>query len=393
MSGSARAVAWNPPTAWVAILLLALALSGARPAGAQDAADARARAWLATHRESPEDYVVRQFDHARIVLLGEDHGVREHVLFVQRLIPRLQRAGVTTLGLEFGAAEDQPALDALVSAVDYDEAAARRILFGYDTAWAYVEYLDLYRAAWAFNRSRPRGTPPFRILNLSYRYDWRAAGAVMTPVRARAIFAQGPVDRFRADRIKAEILDPQRKLLALVGTVHATTRYAQREYDYNAPDFEREDRRHLGNLLLAMAPGRVRSILFHQPFASAADGGAKLQQPANGAIERLMHATGDVPAGFDLDSTPLGALPDRSYYGSGEPGFTLGRIADGYVYLAPLARLTGCTVDEQFVTAANWREAQARFASQMRARPASLDDYWRSVREYADLRARYADVQ
>lgn len=356
-------------------------------------AESRAQAWLATHVEPPDDYVVRQFDHAQIVLLGEDHGVREHLRFVQRLIPRLHRAGVTTLGMEFGAAEDQPVLDALVTAVDYDVAAARRIMFGYDTAWAYVEYMDIYRAAWAFNRTRPRGTPPFRILNLSYRYDWHAAGPVPTTVRAKAIFVRGPVDLFRANRIKSEVLDVQRKMLALVGTIHATTGYAQRHYDYNAPDFQREDRRHLGNLLLAMAPGQVRSVLFHQPFPSAEDGGARLQQPANGAIERLMHAVGDTPAGFDLDSTPLGALPDRSSYGSGEPGFTLGRIADGYVFLAPLARLTGCTVDALFVTGANWSEAHERFPAELRARPATLDGYWQSVRDYVDVRARYAAVK
>lgn len=377
----------------LAIVLLAFAVVCPASARAQQAAEARAAAWLATHRQAPADYVVSSFSSAQIVLIGEDHAVRENLLFVQSLIPRLYRAGVTTLGMEFGAAEDQAALDALVTAPDYDVAAARRIMFGYDTAWAYADYMDIYRAAWAFNRSLPPGAAPFRVLNLSYRYDWRAAGPVLTPARAKAVFRRGPVDRFRANLIRREILGKHKKMLALVGTIHATTRYAQLYYDYNAAGFARADRRHLGNLLLAMAPGRVRSILLHQPFASASDGGARLVQPANGAIEQAMRGLGNLPSGFDLGATPVGALPDSSYYAGGDPGFTLGRIADGYIFLAPLSRLTGCAVDPQFVNADNWSEAQARFAVEIRARPATIEAYWQSVHQYADIAARYARVE
>lgn len=377
----------------LAILLLALAMAFPGAVVAQQPQEARAVAWLTAHRQSPADYVVSSFRSADVVLIGEDHAVRDNLLFIQSLIPRIYRAGVTTLGMEFGAVEDQAALDALVTAPDDDEAAARRIMFGYDTAWAYAEYMELYRAAWALNRSLPPGAAPFRVLNLSYRYNWRAAGPVPTPSRAKAIFWRRPVDRFRADLVKREIFDKHRKMLALVGTIHATTHYAQLYYDYNAPDFMRVDRRHLGNLLLAVAPGRVRSILLHQPFASATNGGARLVQPAKGAIERAVHEAGDMPAGFDLAGTPFGALADDSYYAAGDPGFTLGQVTDGYIFLAPLSRLTGCTVDPLFVTPANWSEAQARFAAEIRRRPATIAEYWQSVRQYADVPARYAKVE
>lgn len=377
----------------IRIILIVVLLAAMDRGVARASDETRATAWLRQHREDPVDYVVRQFRHADIVLLGEDHRVRQNLLFVQQLIPRLHAAGISMLGMEFGAVEDQAALDALVTGRDYDEAAARRIMFGYDTSWAYREYLDVYRAAWAFNRRRPAGSRAFRILNLSYRYNWRAAGPVLTPARAAMIFARGPIDAFRARRIKTEILDRRQKMLALVGTIHATTHYAARSYDYNAPNFVREDRRHLGNLLLAMRPGRVRSILLHQPFPSADQGGIRLVQPAGGAIERMMRSLDDQPSGFDLVGSPVGALADTSLYAAGRTHFELAALADGYVFLAPFAALTGCTIDRQFVTEETWAEARDRFAVEIRQRPASIAEYWRSVETYGDVRAAYAAVR
>src|SRR5699024_1485833 len=90
----------------------------------------------------------------------------------KRLIPKLYKAGVYNLGMEFGASENQETLDSLLTAPSYDKEIAREVMYSYNVGWAYQEYQDIYQAAWKFNENLPEGKKPFRILNLSYQYDW-----------------------------------------------------------------------------------------------------------------------------------------------------------------------------------------------------------------------------
>lgn len=352
------------------------------------------RHYLQSRWQTPEAYVIAAFESHDVVLLAEDHALRHKVLLAQTLIPALHAAGVYVLGMEFGASEDQAALDALVgvcgSPSTYDEATARALMFNYNTRWAYHEYMDIYRAAWAFNRSRPAGTRPFRILNLSYRFDWHEAGLVQTPESARNVFGQGGIELYRAALIRREVLEKGDKIVVLTGTIHAFTRYAIARFAPTEPDFLRFERGYMGQILYEQAPDRVFTVLLHQPFASRRDGEARLVYPAGGAIDQIMAGFADQRAGFDLVGTPLGDVPDDSYYATGYSDFRLSSLADGYIYEMPFHQFAGCTIDEQFMTADNWQEARANFPDpHWHPRPATPDDYWRQVRDYVDIARRY----
>ena len=52
------------------------------------------------------------------------------------------------------------------------EELAREIVFRQFIAWGYREYVDVNRAAWEFNRDRPDGTPPFRVLGINDSPQW-----------------------------------------------------------------------------------------------------------------------------------------------------------------------------------------------------------------------------
>jgi hypothetical protein len=354
--------------------------------------------YLHEQGRTPEQYVLDCFAARDVVLLAEDHAIRHNLLLVQRLIPLLPAAGVYTLGMEFGASEDQAALDALTTADAYDEAQARRLMFNYNVGWAYREYTDLYRAAWAYNRARPAGSRPFRVLNLSYRYDWRDAGPVRTPAGTRRVFAKGGTERYRAELIGREVLDRGDKLLVLTGGVHALTRCTVPEFDFNADGFVRYDDGYMGHRLHRAAPGRVACVWLHRPLDSRLNGPAERVHPASGALERILSRLTNRRAGFDLLTadghlTPLGALAEDSYYATGRPGFRLADLADGYIYEMPFRGMRGCTVDEAFLTDDNWPEARAQWPDpHWRPRPNSPSDYWREVRAYVDIGRRYAQV-
>lgn len=157
------------------------------PAPLSSEAVAHLRAYLTAHWQTPEQYIVGVFKTRDVLLLAEDHCIRHNLDLVHALIPWLYRAGVYNLGMEFGASEDQAVLDQFVTGERYDEDIARRLMFNYNVGWAFKEYLDVYRTVWAFNRTLADSARKFRILNLSYKYDWAKAPPVRTPENARQL--------------------------------------------------------------------------------------------------------------------------------------------------------------------------------------------------------------
>jgi hypothetical protein len=55
--------------------------------------------WVEEHARPVQDYMVRLFDRYQVVIVGEEHNVREHKTLVMDLLPRLyHEAGVRCLG-------------------------------------------------------------------------------------------------------------------------------------------------------------------------------------------------------------------------------------------------------------------------------------------------------
>ncbi|HEX5788872.1 MAG TPA: ChaN family lipoprotein [Woeseiaceae bacterium] len=351
--------------------------------------------YLEEHGREPADYIAEKFGTYDVVLLGEDHAVRQTLVFVQDLIPVLYSHGVTNLGMEFGASEDQGLLDELTTSRSYDDELARRIMFNYNTVWSWREYRDIYRKVQAFNRTLPAGAERFRVLNLSYRYDWRGFEGQRTPANMARVFHKGTADKYRSELIEREVLGKGEKILALVGTPHAFTRYESPVYSYNADDFCAFDANWLGNRLLRRHPGKVFSVIVHQPFYNHANQSPLLLSPAGGTIEKLLRELGNRPLAFDLGTTPAGRLPEASAFSMCYPDFTLGQLFDGYVFLVPFSDVEPATIDEDFVTEDNAAAAIAQFPDpDWHGRPASLDDLRRRIRAMArEIEKKYAAVE
>jgi len=105
--------------------------------------------YILQHQQTPEDYIIAKFRDHDVVFLGEFHRIRHDVELVQRLIPICYQNGVRVLALEFADRQDQPLIDSLLSLPSYDESIARLVTFRSAREWAYQEYLDIYKAAWA----------------------------------------------------------------------------------------------------------------------------------------------------------------------------------------------------------------------------------------------------
>lgn len=339
----------------------------------------------------PVEYIVNLFDAgADVVLLAEDHGVRENLEFVCNLIPELYSHGVHVLGMEFGASEDQKVLDSLLAAPEYDEQLARELMFRYNCSWAIKEYTDLYRAAWDFNRTLGEGECKFRILNISYIYNWENFDGIRTPETMSAVFPKGNTEKYRADIIEDSVLSKAEKILILTGTIHAFTYFRYPYYDYTSPGFTRYDEGYMGQLLYRSIGDRVKCVCLHQPFPGypGRDGG--WVQPAGGKLEEYILASAEGPVAFSLEDNAAGHLIDSSYYSMGSTGLTLMDLFDGYVFLKPLSRLTSCTLDTLFAEGHSFEEIYAASPDpDWHPRPADMDDFWRRIRAFMDIPARY----
>jgi hypothetical protein len=185
-------------------------------------------AWLEKHGEPPDRYVVGLFADHDVVFLGEQHRVRHDPLLVLALLPKVYEAGVHVLGYEFGRREDQPLIDSLLASSEWDEGLAREIVFRQFVAWGYEEYVDVYRAAWALNRSLLDGAPRFRILGLNDSPDWsqiRTQADRENPEVMRRVW-HGENEAMWAEPIVRAVRAGD-KVLVYCGIHHAFTRYRQ----------------------------------------------------------------------------------------------------------------------------------------------------------------------
>ena len=339
----------------------------------------------------PKEYIVSLFDSgADIVLLAEDHGVRENLEFVRSLLPELYRHGVYMLGMEFGASEDQEVLDSLLTAPEYDERLARELMYRYNCAWAIKEYTDLYHAAWSLNRTLGDGERKFRILNISYIYNWKDFDGVRTPETMSAVFPKGNTEKFRADLLEDAVMSRSDKILVLTGTIHAFTYFRYPYYDYTSPGFTRYDEGYMGQLLYRRFGDRVKCVCLHQPFPGYPGRDDGWVQPAGGKLEEYLSGCADAPVAFSLKDVAAGNFADSSYYSMGNVGLRLSELFDGYIFLKPLSGLSSCTLDTLFTAGHSFEEIRAASPDpDWHPRPVDMKDYWNQVRAFMDIPARY----
>ncbi|WP_339736439.1 ChaN family lipoprotein [uncultured Sunxiuqinia sp.] len=348
--------------------------------------------YLKENGRSPDEYLIGKFKQYDVILLAEDHAIRDNLLFVKEMIPKLYQNGVFTIGMEFGAREQQHQLDSLLSADEYDFQMARDIMFAYNVGWAYQEYMDLYHAAWKLNRSLPGEAQKFRILNLSYQYDWSHFQGVRTPENMNQVFHKGTPDMYRAKVVEKEIIQEEEKILILTGTYHAFSKYQMPVYSEYSDYFCDFNNRMLGNRLYKKYQGKVTSIALHQPFPGKPNDKEGRQSPANGAVENIMGELDHQPMGFDLDSV-VGDLPDNSYYSMGYPSFKVGQLFDGYIFLKPFSQLQGCEVDSQFFLGRDWEQIHSQIPDpDWRGDLKSLSEFRRQIESYVDLSKRYVEL-
>ncbi len=317
--------------------------------------------YILKYQQTPEDYIVSKFGYHDVVFLGEYHKIRHDVELVQRLIPICYKNGIRVLALEFADRKDQPLIDSLLSLPSYDESIAWLVTSRSAREWAYQEYLDIYKAAWALNRQLPKDAPRFRIVAVNCAGDWsiiRTREDQENDSLRRLVWERCPGGEREMAYVILKQVWKGEKVLVYSGIHHAFTRYIQPivnekgEFTNLNPD-ERMAR----YVYLRLGPKAFTVFLHSAWYAARWERG--FLRPVNGVIDSVMATLGDrfTPVGFDVKGSPFGLLPDSaSLYQAGYDDFRLQDFCDGYIYQRPFRQYEVVHFVEDFINPSNISE-------------------------------------
>lgn len=139
---------------------------------AQDASDSDAYfRYIQRHGQSPIEYILDKIRAHSAVILGEDHWIDAHPLFLCDLVAAAERDSTThidALAVEFGNERDQALADSLMASPVYREDLVFEILRHTpdDLGNPYKEYADVFYATWKANQSHPADGRPYRKSHL-----------------------------------------------------------------------------------------------------------------------------------------------------------------------------------------------------------------------------------
>jgi hypothetical protein len=121
--------------------------------------------YLASRGQSPKEFILASFARHDVVYLG-DSFTQNTSLIVRNLIPDLYKKGVRIIGIEFALADDQEAIDALLTGDKYDAGQAHDIVSKQFVSIVYQEMLNLFSDVWKFNHELKAAGPPLRLVGL-----------------------------------------------------------------------------------------------------------------------------------------------------------------------------------------------------------------------------------
>jgi hypothetical protein len=301
--------------------------------------------WLDDDSQPADEYMVRLFDTYQIVILAEEHNVKEHKDFVIELIPKLyHEAGVRCIGWEFSPFTKNKRLEELITAPNYDEDAvlqfARECSCSPD--WNSKEHWEIIKAVWSLNKSLKSELEKMRLIGLLGDIDFTGMtiDAHTKPIASPEFQASSEFqdlvkqyikyDTSMAQYVEKEILQKGHRGLVFVGLGHDWT-----EYRYPARVNFGIDIRTMGNLLKEKYGDQVFNV--------------RTQCSADPSfIDEVMKSRDYERVGFNVQDSPFANILVPVYRGA--PDVPWSKLACGSVYLGPRASLHSNTTIKGYVT-------------------------------------------
>ena len=320
--------------------------------------------YLKQHAKSPIEYVVDKFEKHDVVILGEMHEVRENCELISSLIdPLYHKAGVRCLATEFLKHKNTALANKLVTAREYDQSLAIQLYRDLpQPMWGFKEYLDILGAIWRVNSTLGSEAQKFKVLGLDS--DWDAydlyCGSKNTQTAAIQV-AQEQRDPYMAEVVSNEVLKKSEKAIVHTGYNHSFTQYQLPTVINGKLTGTMPPR--FGRILYEQYGERIFQICLHHRYSGTeiVTGKRPISRPVLiGFMERQFRNNRNRPVGFDIENSPFAHLRDgKTCYFAFQKKVVFSDIAQGYVFLKPLAKLSKITWINGFIDESNFEKVKA----------------------------------
>jgi len=299
--------------------------------------------------------VLDAFSESDVVILGENHFIKEHVLFVADLIPKLYNDSIYTMYSEFTYLVDSLLVDSLIFADNFDEKLAKELLVRSGWEWQYKEYIELYHSAWTLNSTIKEGRK-FRIIGLELGRDYTAIQKLedWKDTEKRMAYFREYEDDW-ANRIISNTINKGEKALVYCGIYHGLTFYKQ-PVSNNGIFIRLAGVERMGQYLYQQHKDNCKFIVFHFPWEQKNNRYEAPVVPLKGKLDQIADRLSEPykSYGFYTQKSSLAKIKDTmSYFSYGYPNFSLSSLCDAYLVIKPLCELNQCEAVPNFIDASN----------------------------------------
>jgi uncharacterized RDD family membrane protein YckC len=309
--------------------------------------------WLSDHAQDPLEYVVKVAAQHQVTILGEVHGQKQYLMFLNRIIPDLyHKSGVRCIALECCLSNQDDKLVQLVNSEHFDQELAKDIARNAVwQAWGWKGYWDVLETVWRLNRSLEPRQERLRIVGLSPAFDLPSFALVMKGpwieklrllrlLRIDRIISVFCHDAFYARCVERQAFVKGRRTVVWVGAAHALLR-CSRQVVKNGHIINRSHR--MGSMLYGRYGDQIAQIILHQSYS-------------HGKVARLIEECGhyNIQSGFafSVPDSPFASLRDgySLFYYSRQPDLRFVDLVSAYVMLVPEDKLESCDWIRGFIS-------------------------------------------
>ena len=300
-------------------------------------------AHLAANGRPPLQYIVTKFKQHDVVLLGENHEVREVCELISSLVlPLYQQANVRYFAIECLKYKNQHMVNELVTAEEYDEELVLRLFrdCGWPN-WGFQEYMDILKAIWHLNSSLHPNEEKLKVVCLESDWDGSVLWSGRHLWKLPGIFYRMATrDKFMSRVLEREVLKKGGRALVQVGAAHAYTHYGQ-PLVKNAELIAEAKR--FGFILHEKYGDQIFQVTLHAG------------SPLGGLLEKVFAKNGSTAVGFDVVGSPFALLRNCKENSFAHQKYVVfSDISQGYVFLKPFKELQKVAWATGFVNEGNF---------------------------------------
>ncbi len=335
--------------------------------------------YITDNYQSPGDYLADLFSEKRIVCLGIDHLVADHINFVTYNVMNLYDEGVRIIGVDFLLAEEQDKIDDLLTQPVFDRGFAEELLFNRIVLFGYQEYVDMLEEVWIQNQQIDEDQEPMHVIGLSPREDY--SGIITeddlqdTGKTRNVIAGNDTEDSYIGKTAVKMIAETDKKALVVSIYMRAFTKfhYLDSEKRVLEMKYPPENIYKMGNYLYDAAGDECVTVLMHFFFL---DSGSPygVNYPLRGIFEQVSVSLGEdiQKYGFTVEGSPFAEIEVTGQFAEGYDDLKLKDFIDGYIFLNRIKDSGKLTVIPGFINESNLERAKTNL-------PAPKDDDFTAI--------------